>query len=401
MAEAYKGDTAVSVEGETRRSRRLWTAAILLFVAVSGLGTQMRGAVLPALGDQWAISDSLLGLIGPAGTLGYAVTVLATGGFAGRIDTKRFLLGGLAVTTVAVVGMGASPLFFGFLGFLLVRGMGTGVVRALDRPLLSHFYPNSRGRVFNLYDLAWAVGAAAGPAVMGLAINTGDWRLAYYGLAVAFVVVIAFIWVLEDPDNGGEAEMDLAAALDLLRKPAIAAMAVALVFHTGLEGAMFLWLPTFGERIAGLSPSTASVLLSVFMISYIPGRLVYSGIAERVGYVRLVVALELLVVPTFVWTFFFAQGMEVFVGAVVLGALVSGIFPTLLAFGTETAPEYSAPINAIALGTASIAMAMVPWLMGALTEFYSIRTAMWLPLALTFVVVPTVLLARRFQPQQA
>lgn len=397
MAETHTKTSGATAADYERRSKLLWTAAILLFIAVSGLGMQMRGALIPQLSRQWGVSDSMLGLIGPAGTLGYAVTVLATGAFGGRLDTRKVILGGLVVTTLAFVGMGAAPVFVGFLGFLIIRGMGTGAVRALDRPVLGHLYPESRGRLFNLYDLAWAVGAAAGPAVMGFAIASGNWRLAYYGLALAFVVIIAFIWLLDTPADGAEAEMDLAAAGRLLKTPAIAAMAVALTFHTGLEGAMFLWLPTFGERIAGFEATTASLLLSAYMLAYIPGRIVYTGVAERVGYVRLVLVLEALLIPTFYVTFFVAEGVAVFAGAAVLGALVSGVFPTLLAFGTDAAPEYSAPINAIALGTASVAMAAVPWLVGALTQLYDIRVAMWLPLALTLVVGPTVIFAWRAQ----
>ena len=173
---------------------------------------------------------------------------------------------------------------------------------------------------------------------------------------------------------------------------------VALVFHTGLEGAMFLWLPTFGADIAGLSSTRASLLLSAFVVAYIPGRFVYTLIAGRVPYGPLVVVLEILIVPVFVWTFFLAEGAIVFVGVAVLGVLVSGIFPTLLAFGTQAAPEYSAPINAISTSTASVSIALVPVAMGALADVYSIRTAMWIPLALTVLVAPTVLIARRIDP---
>ncbi|MFB6189917.1 MAG: sugar MFS transporter [Halapricum sp.] len=405
--------------GIDRRSRRLWTAAVLLFVALSGLGMQMRGALLPTLGTQWGVSDSLLGLVGPAGTLGYVVTVLAVGAVAGRVDTRRYFLLGMGVIVVGIVGMGFSPvvgsssqwhailgivgmgfspLFFAYLGFLLLRGLGTGAVRALDRPLLSHYYPHARGRVFNLYDLAWAVGAAAGPALMSVAIANGNWRLAYYGLAVAFVVLLAFIWVLDAPADGDETPLDITAALDLLRTPAIAAMAAALIFHTGLEGGMFIWLPTFGHRVAGFGTETANYLLSAFVLAYIPGRLIYTFIADRVGYGPLIVGLELLIVPTFLWTFFVADGLAVFAGVVVLGALVSGLFPTLVAFGTQAAPEYSAPINAIGMATGSLSMAMVPWLLGVFTQDYGIQQAMWLPLALTLGVAPVVLLARRVDP---
>jgi fucose permease len=180
--------------------------------------------------------------------------------------------------------------------------------------------------------------------------------------------------------------------------PAVAATTIALIFHTGLEGAMFIWLPTFGSEIAGFDQETASLLLSAFVVAYVPGRLFYTFIAERVGYGPLVVTLEVLIVPTFLWTFFVADGLATFAGVAVLGALVSGIFPTLLAFGTQVAPEYSGPINGLATATASVSIALVPVAMGALADASSIRSAMWIPLALTLLVAPTVVIARRIDP---
>lgn len=395
MAEVQH-EPATATEVDTgQRTRRLWTAVILLFVAISGLGMQMRGPLLPVLGEQWGLSNGTLGMVGPAGVVGSVVTVLAVGGVAGRIDTRRFFVGGLAVTTVAIVGMGLAPFFVSYLGFLVVRGLGTGAVRALDRPMLSHFYPHARGRVFNLYDLAWSVGAAAGPAVMTVAIARGDWRLAYYALAVAFGALTAAVLLLDRPADSAESPLALGDALALLRTPAIAATAVGLALHTGLEGAMFLWLPTFGADIAGFATGRANLLLSAFVIAYIPGRLLYSAITERVGYARLIVALELLIAPVFLWTFFLAEGLATFAGVAVLGALVSGVFPTLVAFATDAAPEYSGPINAISMATASVSISMVPWVMGGLSDVYGIRQAMWLPLVLTVAVAPVVLLASR------
>jgi fucose permease len=161
---------------------------------------------------------------------------------------------------------------------------------------------------------------------------------------------------------------------------------------------MFIWLPTFGERVADLSSGRANLLLSVFLVAYIPGRLVYTGIAERVGYSTLVIVLETLTVPVFFLTFFVAEGMETFVGVAVLGALVSGVFPTLVAFATEAAPEYSAPVNAIALGTGATSLAVVPLAIGVVSEDFGIRVAMWIPLLLAVAVAPIVLLARRIDP---
>ncbi|WP_135663931.1 MFS transporter [Halorhabdus rudnickae] len=289
-----------------------------------------------------------------------------------------------------------APTFLSFLAVLVVRGLGDGIIRGLDRPMLSHLYPDSRGRAFGMYDLAWAVGSAAGPLVMTAAIALGDWRLAYFGLAAAPVPVVAFVWRLDLPfEEGREAILDREALVALLGTKEIAAMALAMFFHTGLEGDLFLWLPTFGIEAAGLVQSDANLLLSAFTIAYVPGRFVATAIVERYDYSVLLVGIELLLLPTFFISFFVVSGLATFPAVFCLGMLVSGVYPLLVAFGTDAAPEYSAPVNAIAAVSSSISFALVPMVMRFVAEAQGIRPAMWIPLALAVGVLPTILAARR------
>ncbi|MFW6437073.1 MAG: MFS transporter [Halococcoides sp.] len=380
----------------TVRNRRLWTAAILSAIVLSGLGLQMRGAVVPELEIEFAVEKGLLGLVGPAGTLGYVLSIAVVGAIAGRLNLVRWYAIGIAVTTLSIAGLGLAPTFLVFLAVLVVRGLGDGIIRGLDRPMLSHLFPDARGRAFGTYDLAWAVGSAAGPLVMTAAIALGDWRLAYFGLAAALVPVVAFVWRLDLPfEEGREAILDRSALSTLFRTKEIVAMAVAMFFHTGLEGGLFLWLPTFGIEAADLSQSNANLLLSAFTIAYIPGRLAATAIVERYDYSLLLVGIELLLIPLFVVSFFVVEGLATFPAVFALGMLVSGVYPLLVAFGTDAAPEYSAPINAIAAVSSSISFALVPMVMGFVAERAGIRPAMWIPLALTVGVLPTILAARR------
>ncbi|QGN08255.1 MFS transporter [Halorhabdus sp. CBA1104] len=377
-------------------TRRFWTGAILLAVVLSGLGLQMRGAVVPELEIEFVVGKDLLGFVGPAGTLGYVLSIAVVGAIAGRLHLVRWYTVGLAVTTLSIAGLGLAPTLLTFLAVLVVRGLGDGIIRGLDRPILSHLYPDDRGRAFGIYDLAWAVGSAAGPLVMTGAIALGDWRLAYFGLAAALVPLVAFVWRLDLPfEAGREAILDREALGELFRTSEIVAMALAMFFHTGLEGGLFLWLPTFGIEAAGLSQSNANLLLSTFTIAYVPGRLIATAIVERYDYSLLLVGIELLLVPTFFASFFVVGGVATFPMVFALGMLVSGVYPLLVAFGTDAAPEYSAPINAIAAVSSSISFALVPMAMGFVAEAQGIRPAMWIPLALTVGVLPTILAARR------
>ncbi|WP_276275690.1 hypothetical protein [Haloarcula regularis] len=82
-----------------------------------------------------------------------------------------------------------------------------------------------------------------------------------------------------------------------------------------------------------------------------------------------------------------------------MGLTVSGLYPTLLAYGTEAVPEHSAPVNAMAAVTSAMGIAAAPAVMGFVIGDAGVAFAMQLlvvPAGLLLVlVVATDLLAGR------
>ena len=380
-----------------RAGRRWWTVAIFAYITLEGAGLQMRGAVIPALRQSFDVPEWQLGLVAPAGTVGYVLAVVAVGAVAGRLDTRWLLLVGFLGTGAGVLVMGVAPSFGLFLAALLGRGLFTGVGRGADRPLLSHLYPTQRGRIFGFYDMMWAVGATAGPLVVAAAVAAGNWRLAYYALALAFVPVVGLAVALPTPEvaNGDDA-LDWAELRRITRQPAVLTMAVALFCSTGVEGGLFTWVTTYAQgRLPG---SLATASLSVMLAAYIPGRFVSGWLSERVGYVRLAVGLVGLTIPAFVYTFFLAEGDGLLVGLFCIGLGLSGIYPTLLAYAIEAVPEHSAPVNATAAVTSAAGIAVVPAAMGFVIGDTGVAGAMGLlalPLALLALVLSYALYRNR------
>lgn len=380
--------------------RRRWTAAIFLFTIGDALALQVRGAIIPSLRAEFGVSEALLGLVAPAGTAGFIVAVLLVGTAAGRLNVRRTVLLALGVAAAAFLVMGAAPIYPLFLGFLLVQGSMDGVVRGLDRPILSHLYPGQRGRVFNLYALVWASGAAAAPIFVNVVLSVGEWRWVFYLLALVFVPAAILIGRAEKPSiEGNERSISREQFTQLLRDPPITGMTLALVLSGSIEGTFFTWLPTFAGEF--LSASRANLLLSGFLATYIPGRAVYSLVVERVDSLWLIASLSLLTAPA-MYVAFTTTSTAVMVAAVLFsGATVSGLFPTISAFGVDSHPEFSGPVNAIATGSSYLGLSVAPAIVGVLATWYDIGTAMsLLPiLAVAFAAIVVVLRVRIGSPE--
>lgn len=373
--------TTAADDGTGTNSRRRWTVAIFAFIALEGATLQLQGAVLPTLRGEFGPPEWQLGLVAPAGTVGFLLFVAMVGAVAGRLDVRRLLLVGVAGTGLGVIAMGTVPTFGGFLAALVIRGAFSGVGRGSDRPLLSHLYPHRRGRLFGLYDMMWAVGATLGPLVAAVALYVGDWRLAYYAVGASFLPVAALVWSLPTPAvDGGEEPLTLAGLGRIGRDPAVVVMGAGILFATGVEGGLFTWLTTYAE--GRVPPGLVPVSLSVLLAAYVPGRYLAGAYADRIGYVPFAFGLGAGCLAATGYTFLLASGVAVLVGVFCVGLTLSGLYPTLLAYATEAAPEHSAPVNAIGLVVSSVGIAGVPTAMGFVVADAGVDRAM------EFLLVP-------------
>ncbi|WP_114575564.1 sugar MFS transporter [Saliphagus sp. LR7] len=221
--------------------------------------------------------------------------------------------------------------------------------------------------------MAWAVGATLGPLLATAALVVWGWRLAFLVLACAFVPVVVAFGRLEAP--GFEAEEALAPRelASLLRRPTVGTMALLLVLLSLVEGGIFTWLPYYvGES---LPRSVANLSLSLYLAAYVPGRYAFSRATERVDELALVFASAALATAALVG-FLSTSGYAMLGAVAVVGFLVAGMFPTLLAWATDHVPEYSGPVNAVAFVASGAGFAIFPAAMGGVAGRYTIGAAM-------------------------
>ncbi|MCL9814266.1 MFS transporter [Natranaeroarchaeum aerophilus] len=367
-------------------SRRVWLVAIFLFVMGDAVATQIRGALLESFQSSFGVSEALLGLVAPAGTVGFVVAVLAIGFVSGRIDLKRTLLIGVAATTVSLLVMSAAPVYWLFLAVMVGQGAAVGAFRGVDRPILSHLYPSRRGRIFALYSLAWALGAVTGPVLVNAVLSVTDWRVTYAILGLFFVPIGLLIWRTELPaSTDNEQSLSLDALRTLVRRPAVLGAIICMALLGGIEGIFFTWLPYYASTI--VPRDLANLLLSTFLLAYIPGRVLNTWIIERVNYLYLSFGFTLASIPVLLVTFSGIGGWALFMLVFLAGFLISGLFPTLLSFAVEASPEYSGPISAMTTGGTYTGIALAPLGVGVVAELVDIQAAMYLTLGLAIALL--------------
>ncbi|MFF8847477.1 CynX/NimT family MFS transporter [Streptomyces sp. NPDC015127] len=258
-------------------------AALNLRPAITSLGALLEEARVGL-----HMSGSVAGLLTSVPPLCFAVFGVAAPRLARRFGPGAVVCAGMAAIAVGLVVRpfaGGTP---GFLAASALALMGIAVSNVLMPVIVKRYFPDRVGSMTGLYSMALALGtslAAAATVPVTHALG-GSWRvgLAVWA-AVAAVAVLPWIALVRDR---GRARRDASGAPAAADVPALritrsrTAWALACFFGLQATGAYITmgWMPQI-FRDAGVSASTAGVLLAVTMVMGVPLAFVIPRLASR------------------------------------------------------------------------------------------------------------------------
>src|ERR1700722_15726866 len=213
--------------------------------ALNAIGTSLGGGVAEL---QWVVS---------AYTIAFAAFILTAGALGDRIGAKRVFMAGFAIFTAASVACALSPSATLLIAARAAQGIGAAILVPNSLALLSHAYPDEkgRGRAVGI----WAAGASmaliAGPLVGGALIALVGWRSIFL---VNLPIGLAGLWLswryASETTRSREREIDLPGQLAAIA--ALGCLAAAII-----EGGVLGWSHPF--VIAGFVASAVLALLFV------------------------------------------------------------------------------------------------------------------------------------------
>lgn len=375
-------------------TKKKWTISALLYLGLGAVVMQMRGALLPNFQGEFGVSESLLGLVSPAGTLGFTVIALTMGMMAGRVDIRKYIRLGAMLTAITTFLIGLAPAYSLLVVGIVLRGMAGGLPGGLTRPILSHLYPDDRGRIFNIHEAVWAFGAACGPIVATLVLHFANWRVGYYIMGLSFIPVFFLMLKTSNfPANIEEKPLTRSQLVEIIKNPVIIYVGIALFLNVGVEGGFFTWLPYFLSR--SLPHSVANFALTGFIGAYVPGRILNSYLSEKFSYISLLLVSAVINTVLITVAFFFTSGYGQIVVVVAIGFVISTVFPNLFALATKSYPKHSGPINGLVMTFDPLGISVIPAVMGVVADKFGIIVSMRSMALLMVGVIITLLLLRR------
>src|SRR5205085_6762332 len=156
---------------------------------------------------------------------------LATRFGTSRLATVSSVIGAIGLATLAIVASWPQAI-----GAALIIGLGTG---GLDASMNTHVALTGGVRSMGLLHASWALGAALGPALVGVGESLMSWRASYVVAAVSFALIALALGRLPPAPRDARASGAPARALRLDR--ALLFGALMFFIYVGLEAAAGQW----------------------------------------------------------------------------------------------------------------------------------------------------------------
>ena len=175
-------------------------------IMVNAIPRLMRDFAVPATSAQWLSTAFMLTM---------AVVIPTTGWFLQRVTTRTAYAAAMGLFLTGTALAAAAPTFGVLLGARVVQASGTAVMMPLLMTTMMTLVPvHERGRVMGNVTLVMSVAPAMGPAVSGLLLQLGSWRLIFaVVLPIAGITSVLGLRALVDVGEPVASRIDVASVV--------------------------------------------------------------------------------------------------------------------------------------------------------------------------------------------
>lgn len=270
------------------------SSALLVLVAINILNFYDRnvlGALAEPIRQEFALTDTQVGLLGSAFIWLYAIIGVPLGKIADSRSRRKLLATGMvvwsALTAAAALASSYLMLLFSRLGFAIGEA---AVAPAATSWIGDLFPPAQRSRPLALFMLGVPIGGAASYFFSGPLAQTYGWRMAMVIAAAPALVLVPLLLRLPEPVRA-------AATLGKFAKPASirAILKIPTIWWIIASGALLnfnlyaisVFLPAFLSRIHHLSLARSGVATGiVYAVGGVSGGLGAGWIGDRIFHRR-------------------------------------------------------------------------------------------------------------------
>jgi MFS transporter, FHS family, glucose/mannose:H+ symporter len=339
--------------------------AAILAIFVYGMIAAMLGTILPDLSARFHLTPQQNGTIAFCQALGLIVASLSVGPLIDNEGKKAGLVLGLAVITLALVLLPRSNGFGSIAAYLLLLGLGGGIIVTAANALGSDVTPDRRGTTLNLLNLFFGLGGLATPFISANLLARNSVRLCYLVAGLAGATLLVNI-ATPMPQPTGAQSFVFSQIGDVVGRPTLWLLALFLFLYVACEVGVWNWLVQHLIAV-GIPESRALNVLSLgFALGLLIGRVGVSQILISVSALTVTLAASILMVVT---TYLMLQTRDPKIAWILVflaGVSMAPVFPTTLAIVGDVFPRMTGTAMGIVITSGWIGLAVSSRIIGSI-----------------------------------
>jgi predicted MFS family arabinose efflux permease len=240
--------------------------AVALPPLVYGMFRFSIGVLVPKIESQYAINDSVMGLIVSISVGIVGIGVFASSSVAERYGERMTILLGLTLFSVPLIGVPFSASLVAFSLLVMMSSLGSGLFIPAVYGAVALLMPKRRGIGAGIVSSTYNVGGLLGPAVTGYLLLFFFWGVSFLVIALAGGISIVVFLVAFHGEMGGKTQGNRDQLGSVLRNRSVVVLALAALLADGSFVTYLTWTPEFLLRSFDVSGSFTAVVDLLFGI---------------------------------------------------------------------------------------------------------------------------------------
>ena len=346
------------------------------------------GPTLLALSDNVGVTVGAISILFMTRSFGYLSGSMLGGWLYDRFHGHRVLSGLLVVAALALASVPSINIMVLLSVVFFLIGAAQGGMDVGSNALLVRVNPPKIAAALNGLFFFAGVGSFLVPIYLGsVSLAWG-----YYGMALALVPVVLWVFFSESPAIPTPTQEDNA---KLSNVPLFISFAALAFIYVGAEVSLGGWLFTYFSANPLISESSAYTLNAIFWLAIMFGRLLAIPIANRFELHQIILGYLLgAVLSAGVLTFLSGALIVVWVGTLGMGLSMAALFPSTYTF-VQNNMRLSGKLTGVVWASGSAGAMILPYFVGQQIEQVGTASMMLTMLGVWILAVGIFLVALR------
>lgn len=356
--------------GVSKEHKNLFLIMYFAFLG-NGLTSQLLGAILPFMAEEYRLSSTLQGMLISCHQVGNLCALFIAGYLPYAIGRKKstVILDSAKSLGLLLMLITGNP-FLLIIAFVFT-GMGRGTLSNICNVVISEV-TEKKASALNILHSCFSVGAIASPFIVMVCTrkNGGNWKLAT-GLILAFETVALLLIAFSRLEGKGKARQNRGENAFFHDPRWWACVGILFLYLCG-EASIIGWLISYFKADGRLSPAVSQLSSSLFWVTMLAGRIACALTVERISKDRLVLLLSFAQILAFLLLLNVKGPTATVIMLLLLGLSMSGIYPTIVSMLPK---QYNSSTIATGdmMAISNLGAIIMPTIVGAVAETYDIR----------------------------